>query len=76
MRICKRCRELGRICAACAIFLFGAHDLHNHEDQKQGPPREVRNVTIVASTTSNLSATEWIIVPGASKWFRFPPPST
>jgi hypothetical protein len=77
MRLCNRCRELGLICAACAAVVFGsaAHDLHTHEDQKQGPPRMVR--ALPASTTSSAAATTaWIVVPGTSKWFRIIPPST
>jgi hypothetical protein len=30
MRVCKRCRELGYMCLACASLLLGVsgHDLH------------------------------------------------
>jgi hypothetical protein len=64
MRLCNRCRELGRICAACAVVLFvSGHDPHTQEDQKQGPEREVRPVTVASSTSSNMAATDWIVVP-------------
>jgi hypothetical protein len=74
MRFCKRCRELGYFCAACTVaFFVSGHDPHTHEDQKQAPPREVRAVTVVASTSANMAVTDWIVVPGTSKRFRIPP---
>jgi hypothetical protein len=77
MRVCKRCRELGYMCPACASLLLGVsgHDPHTHDDQKQGPPRQVRALA-VSSTASSTSAMGWIVVPGTSKWFRIIPPST
>ena len=77
MRVCKRCREFGYMCLACASVLLGVSvtDPHSHEDQKQGPPREVRAMT-VSSTTASTSATDWIVLPGTSKRFRIIPPST
>jgi hypothetical protein len=78
MRLCNRCRELGRICAVCAALFAGApgaHDLHTHEDQKQGPPREMRSVT-VSTTASTTATTDWIVLPGTLKWFRIIPLST
>jgi hypothetical protein len=76
VRLCDRCRQLGYFCAACTVALFvSGHDPHTHEDQKQGPPREVRTVTVTASTSANLSATDWIVVPGTLVRFRFPPPT-
>jgi hypothetical protein len=75
MRLCERCREIGRAACLACVVLVGAHDLHTHEEPKSGPPK-VRTVSVVSSTSDTMNVGIWTVVPGKPVQFRVPPSSS